>query len=61
MRVVQISDTHISHLGGVPTRNMELVVEYLNNHLRPDLVVNTGDIVILDAGSAAGTPRGSCT
>ena len=31
---------------------MELVVEYLNNHLRPDLVVNTGDIVILDADSA---------
>ena len=52
MRIVQISDTHISHLGGVPSRNMELVAEYLNHHLRPDLVVNTGDIVILDADSA---------
>ena len=52
MRIVQISDTHISHLGGVPRRNMELVAEYLNHQLRPDLVVNTGDIVILDADSA---------
>ncbi len=52
MWIAPISDTHISHLGGVPSGNMELVVEYLNNHLRPDLIVNTGDIVILDADSA---------
>jgi 3',5'-cyclic AMP phosphodiesterase CpdA len=52
MRIVQFSDTHISHLGGTPTENMSLLVEYVNDELHPDLVVNTGDVVILNPDSA---------
>jgi 3',5'-cyclic AMP phosphodiesterase CpdA len=51
MRIIQLSDTHISHLGGTPSRNMALLTGYLNDVLRPDLVVNTGDLVILDPDS----------
>jgi 3',5'-cyclic AMP phosphodiesterase CpdA len=51
MRIIQLSDTHISHLGGTPSQNMALLTGYLNDVLRPDLVVNTGDLVILDPDS----------
>ncbi|MFT4305693.1 MAG: metallophosphoesterase [Microbacterium sp.] len=47
MRIIQISDTHISHLGGSTAENAERIVEFVNA-LEPDLVVHTGDIVILD-------------
>jgi 3',5'-cyclic AMP phosphodiesterase CpdA len=53
MRIVQISDTHLSHLGGIPTRNLELLITFINNELRPDLVVHTGDVLIADPDSAA--------
>ncbi len=45
MRIVQISDTHLSHLGGVTTANLRLIAGWVNATLRPDLIVNTGDIV----------------
>ena len=48
MRIIQFSDTHISHLGGLGHGNAERLVDYLNEVARPDLVVNTGDVVILD-------------
>jgi 3',5'-cyclic AMP phosphodiesterase CpdA len=51
MRIIQLSDTHISHLGGTPSQNMALLADYLNDVLRPDLVINTGDLVILDPDS----------
>jgi 3',5'-cyclic AMP phosphodiesterase CpdA len=47
MRIVQISDTHISHFGGVTSENFELLVDFVNTELRPDLIVNTGDVSIL--------------
>ncbi|MGW8482588.1 metallophosphoesterase family protein [Microbacterium sp. NPDC055903] len=47
MKLVQITDTHISHLGGSPTDNAARFVELINA-LEPDLVVHTGDIMILD-------------
>ncbi len=47
MKLVQITDTHISHLGGSPTDNATRVVEFIND-LAPDLVVHTGDVTILD-------------
>ena len=52
MRIVQISDTHISHLGGIPSGNMSLLIDHVNNELRPDLVVHTGDVVIANPDSA---------
>ncbi len=47
MRIVQISDTHRTHRGGVTNENFALLVEYVNEVLKPDLVINTGDLVIL--------------
>jgi len=52
MRIVQFSDTHISHLGGLGHGNAERLVDYLNQVAQPDLVVHTGDVVILDPDSA---------
>ena len=52
MRIIQFSDTHISHLGGVGYGNAERLVDYLNEVAAPDLVVNTGDVVILDPDAA---------
>ena len=51
MRIVQFSDTHISRLGGTPSENMSLLVDFLNEELRPDLVIHTGDVVILNPDS----------
>jgi 3',5'-cyclic AMP phosphodiesterase CpdA len=51
MRIVQLSDTHISHLGGVPAANMSLLAAHINDEIRPDLVVHTGDVVIADPDS----------
>ena len=48
MRIIQFSDTHISHRGGVGHGNTERLVVYLNEVAEPDLVVHTGDVVILD-------------
>ena len=45
MRIVQISDTHLSQHGGVTTVNLQLIAAWVNDALRPDLIVNTGDIV----------------
>jgi 3',5'-cyclic AMP phosphodiesterase CpdA len=53
MRIVQISDTHISHLGGVTTENFTRLVEFVNDDLRPDLIVNSGDVSILTPDSEA--------
>jgi 3',5'-cyclic AMP phosphodiesterase CpdA len=53
MRVVQISDTHLSHLGGITTRNLERLIAFVNDELRPDVVVHTGDMLILNPDSAA--------
>ena len=53
MRIVQLSDTHISHLGGVPAENMSLLADHINNEIRPDLVVHTGDVVIADPDSTS--------
>lgn len=57
MRVVQISDTHVSARGGVPHDNAETVVEYVNRRLRPDFVVHTGDVIALDPDVAADRER----
>ena len=51
MRIVQFSDTHISRLGGTPSENTSLLVDFLNGELRPDLVIHTGDVVILNPDS----------
>jgi 3',5'-cyclic AMP phosphodiesterase CpdA len=47
VRIVQISDTHFCEAGGVMRPNFERVAEYVNETLRPDLIVHTGDAVIL--------------
>jgi 3',5'-cyclic AMP phosphodiesterase CpdA len=52
MRIIQFSDTHISHHGGVGHDNAERLVGYLNEVAAPDLAINTGDVVILDPDAA---------
>ena len=52
MRIIQFSDTHISHLGGVGYANAERLVDYLNEVAAPELAINTGDVVILDPDAA---------
>jgi len=52
VRIVQVSDTHLSGRGGVTNANFERVVAYVNGELRPDLVVNTGDLALLDPDDA---------
>lgn len=53
MRIVQISDTHLTHLGGVGNQNFETLAAFINEQLRPDLVVHTGDVSFLDPDSDA--------
>jgi 3',5'-cyclic AMP phosphodiesterase CpdA len=45
VRIIQISDTHLSHLGGVTTANLRQLAAWVNATLHPDLIVNTGDVV----------------
>jgi 3',5'-cyclic AMP phosphodiesterase CpdA len=52
VRVVQISDTHLFDGGGVTISNVERVIEFVNDALRPDLVIHSGDIVGLDPDHA---------
>jgi 3',5'-cyclic AMP phosphodiesterase CpdA len=51
LRIVQFSDTHISRSGGTPSENMSLLADFLNEDLRPDLVIHTGDVVLLNPDS----------
>ena len=53
VRIVQISDTHLTHRGGVTNENFELLVEFINRELRPDLVVNSGDLSLLSPDDEA--------
>ena len=48
MRIIQISDTHLSAQGGVTAANFERLVRWVNDVVAPDLVVNTGDVVLAD-------------
>jgi 3',5'-cyclic AMP phosphodiesterase CpdA len=53
VRIVQISDTHLSHLGGPTTDNLERLIPFVNDGLRPDLVVHSGDVLMADPDVAA--------
>jgi 3',5'-cyclic AMP phosphodiesterase CpdA len=53
MRIVQISDTHLTHMEGVTNENFQKLVDFVNDVLKPDLVINTGDLVILSPDSDA--------
>lgn len=52
MRIVQISDTHLSHRGGTMTDDLEQLIGLINE-LDPDLVVHSGDVVVLDPDNGA--------
>ncbi|MFP3464043.1 metallophosphoesterase family protein [Leifsonia sp. SIMBA_070] len=51
MKIVQLSDTHISHLGGATTENLQRFVALIND-IRPTFVVHSGDVAILDPDNA---------
>lgn len=53
MKIVQISDTHLTHTGGPTEDGFRLLVKHLNEEVRPDLVVHSGDIMVLHPDDAA--------
>jgi 3',5'-cyclic AMP phosphodiesterase CpdA len=57
MKIAQISDTHLTHGGGLTEQNFRRLVTHFNEEARPDLVVITGDIQVIhpdnDADRAA--------
>lgn len=48
MKIVQISDTHVSHLGGTTNENLTKIIDFVTSELRPDFIVHTGDVSVLD-------------
>ena len=52
MRIIQVTDTHISAHGGSTNENLVKMIDFVND-LQPDLVVHTGDVSILDPDNAA--------
>ncbi|MEU1981024.1 metallophosphoesterase [Nocardia sp. NPDC019395] len=53
MKIVQISDTHLTASGGPTTAAFRLLAQHLNEEVRPDLVVHSGDIQVLHPDDAA--------
>jgi 3',5'-cyclic AMP phosphodiesterase CpdA len=49
---VQVSDTHLTHRGGVVNSNFAALVELVNDELLPDVVVSTGDLALLNPDSS---------
>ena len=47
VRIVQISDTHLSHRRGYAVANVSAALDWIEAD-RPDLVVHTGDITADD-------------
>ncbi|MCU1481779.1 MAG: hypothetical protein JWQ19_2565 [Subtercola sp.] len=47
MKIIQLSDTHISQLGGATAENLTKFITLIND-IDPTLVVHSGDIAILD-------------
>ncbi|MEV4463721.1 metallophosphoesterase [Micromonospora echinofusca] len=51
LRLVQISDTHLSRWDGPLRRNFRTLARFVNETLRPDLVVHAGDSVLSNPDS----------
>lgn len=44
--MVQLSDTHLARWDGALRRNFHAVAHFVNTVLKPDLVINTGDVIL---------------
>lgn len=53
MKIVQISDTHLTRAGGPTEESFRLLATHLNDEVRPDLVVHSGDIQVLHPDDSA--------
>jgi 3',5'-cyclic AMP phosphodiesterase CpdA len=53
MKIVQISDTHLTAVGGPTEEAFRLLARHLAEDVRPDLVVHSGDIQVLHPDDAA--------
>lgn len=53
MKIVQISDTHLTAAGGPTEDAFRLLAHHLDEEVRPDLVVHSGDIQVLHPDDAA--------
>jgi 3',5'-cyclic AMP phosphodiesterase CpdA len=51
MKIVQISDTHLGAAVGSTTDAVRKVIAYIDDVLRPDFVVHSGDVVVIDPDS----------
>lgn len=52
MKIVQISDTHLGASVESTSEAARKVIDYIDNVLRPDFVVHTGDVVVIDPDNA---------
>ncbi|NUP73173.1 MAG: metallophosphoesterase [Sinomonas sp.] len=52
MKIVQISDTHLGASVESTFAAARKVIDYIDNVLRPDFVVHTGDVVVIDPDNA---------
>jgi 3',5'-cyclic AMP phosphodiesterase CpdA len=57
MKIVQISDTHLTAAGGPTEDAFRLLARHLDEDVHPDLVVHSGDIQVLDPDDAADRAR----
>jgi 3',5'-cyclic AMP phosphodiesterase CpdA len=57
MKIVQISDTHLTAAGGPTEEAFRLLARHLDEQVRPDLVVHSGDIQVLHPDDAADRAR----
>ncbi|MDQ4501477.1 metallophosphoesterase [Sinomonas sp. ASV322] len=53
MKIVQISDTHLGATVGSTTEAVRKVISYIDDVLKPDFVVHTGDVQVIDPDNAA--------
>ncbi|MEU7818659.1 metallophosphoesterase [Pseudonocardia sp. NPDC049154] len=57
MKIVQISDTHLTAAGGPTEEGFRILARHLNSDVRPDVVVHSGDIQVLHPDDAADRSR----
>ncbi|MFR9802228.1 metallophosphoesterase family protein [Pseudonocardia sp. RS010] len=57
MKIVQISDTHLTAAGGPTEAGFRMLAAHLNEQVRPDVVVHSGDVQVLHPDDAADRAR----
>ncbi|HZM75652.1 MAG TPA: metallophosphoesterase [Candidatus Limnocylindrales bacterium] len=53
LRLVQLADTHLSRWDGPLRRNFQTLATFVNETLRPDLIIHAGDVVLSNPDAEA--------